>query len=208
MASLGSASSLLQERKEVYVRTIVRGLVTGILVAAAISAGLSAQDDPTVFQLQAMLSYVPSEAAFIESGWATIRFVDYEALFESEGLALLRALGSVDLLMNAVPLGPILGRIAAGPEALTYVFVSAGQMADVVGFEWLLDVDRSLEFGDPPGIGLLLGGDFDAVKMGATLENRGFGLADIQGVPVWHRFDDSAVSIGSRDVAPGTLPAT
>ena len=108
-------------------RTIVRGLVTGILVAAAISAGLSAQDDPTVFQLQAMLSYVPSEAAFIESNWATIRFVDYEALFESEGLARLGALGSADLLMNAVPLGPILGRIAADPEALTYVFVSAGK---------------------------------------------------------------------------------
>ncbi|MFC2106270.1 hypothetical protein ACFLS5_01110 [Candidatus Bipolaricaulota bacterium] len=182
-------------------KTLVRGLVTGILVAAAISAGLSAQADPPVSQLHAMLSYVPAVAAMIESGWAAVRFVDYEALFESEGLTLLRALGTADLLMNAVPLGPILGRIVAGPEALTYLFVSAGQMADVVGFEWLLDVDRSLEFGDPPDMGLLLGGDFDAARIGATLESRGFSLADIQGVTVWHRFDDLSISLAERDVA-------
>ena len=182
-------------------KTFTYRLLAGILIAAAFSAGLSAQDGPAVSPLYTMLRCVPSEAALIESGWATVRFVDYEALFESEGLSLIRALGSVDLLMNAVPLGAILGRITAGPEALTYLFASAGQMAGVVGFEWLLDVDRSLEFGDPPGVGLLLGGDFNTVKIGAALESRGFGLADIQGVPVWHRFDDSAVSIAARDLA-------
>jgi hypothetical protein len=183
------------------VKTLVCRLVAGMLVAAALGAALCAQDSPTASRLHAMSRYVPSEAALAESSWATVRFVDYEALFESEGLSPFRALGDVDFLMNAVPLGAIFGRIAAGPEALTYLFASAGQMADLVGFEWLLDVDRSLEFGDPPGVGLLLGGNFDAVTIGATLENRGFSLAEIEGVPVWHRFDDSAISIANRDVA-------
>ncbi|MFC2095088.1 hypothetical protein ACFLSW_01425 [Candidatus Bipolaricaulota bacterium] len=182
-------------------KTLARGVGVGVFVAVAISAGLSAQDDPSVSELYTMLSYVPADVAMIESGWATVRFVNYEALLESEGLTLFRALGSVDLLMNAVPLGAILGRVVAGPEALTYLFASAGQMADVVGFEWLLDVDRSLEFGEPPGIGLLLGGNFDVAKIASTLESRGFSLADIQGVPVWHRFNDFSISLAAREVA-------
>ena len=181
----------------------IRRLATVMLVAAALGTGtgLDAQDATETSALQDLLRYVPSEAALIESGWATVRFVDYEALFESEGLSLFRALGDVDFLMNAVPLGSILSRIAAGPEALAYLFASAGHMKDVVGFEWLLDVNCSLEFGDPPGIGLLLGGSFDAVEIGAVLENRGFSLGEIEGVPVWHRFDDMAISVAARDVA-------
>ena len=182
-------------------KTLIHGLVGGVVMGAAISGGIGAQDDPSVSQLNAMLPYVPSEFALIENGWAMIRFVDYEALFESEGLTLFRALGSVDFLLNAVPLGAILSRIAAGPEALRYLFTSVGQMAEVVGFEWLLDVDQSLEFGDAPAVGLLLGGEFNAVKIGTTLESRGFSSKDIQGVAVWHRFDDSAISIEARDVA-------
>lgn len=182
-------------------KKLVLGLAAGIVVAVAVGGGLNAQDDPSVSQLHGVLGYVPSEAAAAESGWATVRFVDYEALFESEGLSLFRARGSVNLLMTAVHLGAVFGRIAAGPEALRYVFASAGQMADVVGFEWLLDVDCSLEFGDAPDVGLVLGGDFDAVKIGAALEGRGFDLANIQGVPVWHRFDDSAISLAARDLA-------
>jgi len=185
------------------VKKHVRRLVAGMLVAGALGVGigLHGQDAPATSALQALLSYVPSEAALVESGWATVRFVDYGALFESEGLSLFRALGDVDFLMSAVPLGPILSRIAAGPEALMYLFAGAGQMEDVVGFEWLLDVDCSLEFGDPPGIGLLLGGSFDAVGIGVALENRGFSLGEIEGVPVWHRFDDLAISVAARDVA-------
>jgi hypothetical protein len=185
------------------VKTSIRGLVAGLLVVAALSmgVGLHAQEPPTVSGLRALLRYVPSEAALTGSGWATVRFADYEALFESEGLSLFRALGDVDALINAVPLGPILGRIAAGPEALTYLFAGAGQMADAVGFEWLLDVDRSLEFGDPPGLGLLLGGDFDADRIAAALQSRSFSLAEIEGIPVWHRFDDSSISLAARNLA-------
>lgn len=195
------AYSPWEERREVRVSRFARGFVAGILVAVSLSAGLHAEDDVAVSQLHAMLEYVPSAAASIESGWATVRFVDFEALFESEGLSLFRELGSVDLLMESVPLGRILSRIIAGPEALAYAIHRAGRMTELVGFEWLLDVDRSLEFGDPPDLGLLLAGEFDVEAIAAALESRGFSVADVEGVPVWHRFDDFAVSIAARDPA-------
>lgn len=182
-------------------KTLGYGLVIGTLVAVCSYAGACVQGDPTVSQLQAMLSQVPAEAAAIESGWATVRFADFEALFASEGLSLLRALGSVDLLMNSVSIGAIMSRIVTGPQALNYVFSNAGKMKDAVGFEWLLDVDRSLEFGDPPQIGLLLGGGFDAGTIGVALQARGFEVAEVEGSSVWHRFDDLAISLEARDLA-------
>jgi hypothetical protein len=147
-----------------------------------------------------MLAQVPLDAASSQSGWATVRFVDYEALFRAEGVSLLRALGDVGLLLNSVPLGGILSRIVAGPDALSYLYSSAGQMANAVGFEWLLHVDRSLEFGDPPSVGLLLGGDFDDTAIGTALPGRGFSLSNVSEVPVWHRFEDGAISFAARDI--------
>ncbi len=173
--------------------------ITLILATFFLGVDVDARDGQITPSLSVMLDQVPLEVASIESGWATVRYVDYEALFQSEGLSLFRAFGSVDLLTNAVPLGVVLSRIASGPEALKYVITGAGRMVDVVGFEWLLDVDCSLEFGDPPNVGLLLGGTFDYVAIGAALQDRGFRLVKIDGADVWHRFDDNAVSLKSRD---------
>jgi hypothetical protein len=177
-----------------------RCLVVGLLTALLLSSVSRAQNGSTTPELLVMLAQVPLDAASSQSGWAAVRFVDYEALFCSEGVSLIRALGDVSLLVDTVPLGGILSRIAAGPEALNYLYTSTGQMADVVGFEWLLHVDRSLEFGDLPSVGLLLGGDFDDTAIGTALQGRGFTLADVNGVPVWHRFEDWAISFAARDV--------
>ena len=83
-------------------KALIGMLVACALVTAVFGVWLRAQDDPTASRLQALLQHVPSEASAIESGWATVRFADFEALLESEGLAWLRALGDVDLLMNSV----------------------------------------------------------------------------------------------------------
>ena len=182
-------------------KALISVLVAGALVTAVFGVWLLAEDDPTASRLQAMLHHVPSAASAIESGWATLSFVDFDALFESEGLSAIRALGNVELLMNSVPIGSVLGRIIAGPEALTYVFPGTGEMTEAVGFEWLLDVGGSLEFGDPPNLGLLLGGDFDPEVIGAALQSRGFDLEETEGVPVWNRFDDLAISIADRNIA-------
>ncbi|MEW6578239.1 MAG: hypothetical protein AB1435_03485, partial [Chloroflexota bacterium] len=165
-------------------------LIVALLLALMPSATALAQDDPPAPSLLAMLAGVPQDALPADSGWATVRYVDFAALYEAEGIAALRAAGDLDALMNDVPLPGMLMRIIAGPEALSYVFPNSGQMAASVGFEWLLDVDRSLDFGDPPDFGLLLGGDFDAGAIGAALQARDFSQTDVSGVTVWHRFDD------------------
>ncbi len=172
---------------------------TTVLVIAFCCAGFHAVAGSS--PLIDLLAHLPREVGDTGTGWATVRFVDYAALFESEGLSLLREVGSIGLLTDSIPLGPILSRIAAGPDALSYIFVSAGQMRDIVGFEWLLDVDQSLEFGDPPDLGLLLRGTFDAGAIGEALSARGFDLADVGGVPVWHRLDDQSISLALREIA-------
>ncbi len=171
-----------------------------LCVAASVITG-------TAFQAAAashfvdLLAWVPDQALQEETGWAVVRYVDYEALFASEGLAEIRGGGDVEILLTSVPLGPLMGRIAVGPEPLSYLWASAGRMAEVVGFEWLLHVDRSLEFGEPPGVGLLLGGEFEREAMRTALEPRGFERRDVAGVEVWHRFDDWTINLAAREVA-------
>lgn len=176
-------------------------LLLALLLALLPGASALAQDDSPPPPLLAMLAGVPQSAVPADGGWATVRYTDYAALYESEGITRLRDFGNLDLLMTSVPLPGMLMRIIAGPEALSYVFASTGQMAAAVGFEWLLDVDRSLEFGDPPDVGLLLGGDLDAAAIGAALQARDFSQAEVSGVTVWHRFDDLAISMMDRDTA-------
>lgn len=196
----GAQLDLTGKRKEVSVAGVRRCLVVGVLTALLLTSVSGAQSGSTTPELLVMLAQVPLDVAFSQSGWATARFVDYEALFRAEGVSLLRALGDVGLLMNSVPLGGILSRIVAGPDALSYLYSSAGQMANAVGFEWLLHVDRSLEFGDPPSVGLLLGGDFDDTAIGTALQGRGFSLSNVSEVPVWYRFEDGAISFAARDI--------
>jgi hypothetical protein len=104
----------------------------------------------------------------------------------------------VKTLLDTIPLSG-LSRIVAGPQALNYVLLSAGQMRDVVGFEWFNDAITSLEYGAPPAIGLILGGTFDEEAISAALSARAFEQADLNGVTVWHRFGDGQMNIAERD---------
>lgn len=159
------------------------------------------QDRLPPLRLLVMLAQVPQEVALISGSWGTVRFVDYAALFHVEGIQPLRMLGSVDLLLTSAPLGRALGRLTAAtkPTGL-YAFGSTEKkMTSSVGFEWLLDVDRSLEFGEPPRIGLVLDGRFDEEAIGAALQGRGFSLSVVDGVEVWHRFEDLTLNLQARD---------
>jgi len=177
-----------------------RVLLGFLCVAVALMSGHALQAAASSHFVD-LLAWVPDQVVREETGWAVARYVDYEALFASEGLAELRGFGDVEILLTSVPLGPLMGRIAAGPEPLSYLWVSAGRMAEVVGFEWLLHADRSLEFGEPPGMGLLLGGEFDRDAMATALEPRGFERRDVAGVEVWHRFEDWTISLAARELA-------
>jgi hypothetical protein len=173
-------------------------LVAGVVPAIA-QDGSSRQDQPP--PLLAMLGMVPDNDLVQGQGWATVRYADFQALYTSEGVEDMRLLGNTPMLLKLVPLPGMLMRIVAGPEALQRVFTSVEQMQAAVGFEWIASVDRSLEFGTPPDLALILDGRFDADAIGAVLSARDFEETDVSGVPVWHRFEDAQVNIQDRDTA-------
>ncbi len=57
-------------------------------------------------------------------------------------------------------------------------------MEEAVGFGWF-DVNRALSFGQPPAIGNVLAGDFDAASIAAAFEARGFTGSAAGDVTVW-----------------------
>jgi hypothetical protein len=176
-------------------------LIVLVLALLAGTGGVLGQDDEREpHPLLAMLALVPdSEHARSAGGWATVRYADYQALYITEGIDELRLRADIETLLESVPLPGMLSRIQAGPEALQYVVMNAEQMPGIVGFEWFANVNRSLEYGSPPHSALILDGTFDDSAIGAALSARGFEQADVGGLPVWHRFEDGAISIEDRE---------
>jgi hypothetical protein len=161
--------------------------------------GDSGQGQPQ--PLLALLAMVPDNDLVQGQGWATIRYADFQALYTSEGIEEMRVLGNTPMLLKLVPLPTMLSRIVAGPDALNYVISSADQMQQVVGFEWIAVVNRSLEYGVPPSTALILDGTFDANAIGTALSARGFAETDVSGVPVWSRFEDAQTNLQDREMA-------
>ena len=170
-----------------------------LLLAPALPTHIPAHAADTP-PLLALLATVPDQPENYADPATAPRFVDYAALYRVEGIADIRAM-SFDALVSLVPLPGILMRIAYGPEALSSLFGSINQMRDTVGFQWIADVNQSLEFGAPPHVGTVLGGTFDADAIGAALSARGFTPTTFGGVPGWTRFEDGAINIRDHDVS-------
>ena len=80
-----------------------------------------------------------------------------------------------------------------------------GSMADAVGVDFFT-VDRALRFWDASQGGSVevlagdrLTADVEEMRSWSSLRSRGFSLSEIDGVPVWHRFDDNAVALSLID---------
>jgi hypothetical protein len=95
----------------------------------------------------------------------------------------------------------MLQRMVSGSGEFSQSFLQGDKMTDVVGFNWFNNIDQVLAFGQLPQAGVVLGGDFDAETVGSALSARGFEETGVDGVPVWHRFEDGAVSIADREMA-------
>jgi hypothetical protein len=173
-------------------------LAMGAMPAVAQDGG-SGPEQPT--PLLAMLAMVPDNDLVQGKGWATVRYADFQALYMAEGIEDMRVNQGTQALLSNVPLPMMLARLMAAPQALQYVFSKADQMPQVVGFEWIASVDRTLEYGTPPQSPLIVGGTFDASAISTALSARGFEETDVSGVPVWSRFDDGAVNIKDADPA-------
>ena len=73
-------------------------------------------------------------------------------------------------------------------------------MPESVGVDWSA-VDRGLSYGDPPFRVTILAAEADAETMAERLAARDFERSEIDGVTVWHRFEDGAVSLRAIDAA-------
>lgn len=77
-------------------------------------------------------------------------------------------------------------------------------MEDAVGFGWFA-VNRALTFGQPPSMGSVLAGDFDAKRIAAAFEARGFTGSAAGDVTVWCRAagcnEGLAINLRSRNPA-------
>ena len=160
-----------------------------LVVGTAPAAGQDGESQPQ--PLLAMLAMVPDNELVQGHGWAGVRYVDFQALYTAEGVEDMRVSQGTQALLDNVPLPGMLARLVAAPEALNYVFAGVDRMQQVVGFEWIASVNRSLEYGAPPNTALILDGTFDADAIGAALSARGFEETDVSGVPVWNRFEDA-----------------
>lgn len=146
-------------------------LLALLLLTGAFSA--SAQDDDN--PLLDMLARVPNGIAARE--WLT--YIDYDAVInarpgaplvqsweEFEALSALNG-DEIKLYMNA------LGAIRSGPAFFARYFQQSGEMSEVVGFS-LFDIQRGIEYGQPPGQVVILEGDFDSDTIIAAHEARGY----------------------------------
>ena len=112
-------------------------------------------------------------------------FIDYSAVYELAGVSSSRAVWGVDLRELPVPIDLILY-----PVFITwtrYLGMAAGRMLATVGFEWFINVDRGLEWGQPP-TNFILEGTFDMEAITEALERRGYNHAEVDQVVVLHRY--------------------
>lgn len=140
--------------------------------------------------LIALLSLTPTQA--LNNMPFTLHYVDFMALETATGV------NRPANLQSAPESGPwidAMQRLALGPQYLNYLIYSE-EARNEVGFA-LLDIDRALTFGEPPSVGLILGGDPDVLTnynaIDAAFSARGFTALAVREVTVWQRRDRNSL---------------
>ncbi len=104
-------------------------------------------------------------------------------------------------------------RIVTGPPDIVSHAGMVGRtdlaMADATGVDYFA-IDRAMDFHQASG-GYLMAGDapmavIDDMTMWSDLRSRGHALADVDGVPVWHRFEDNGVALLLADEGAAADP--
>jgi hypothetical protein len=170
------------------------------LLVGVLSPTAAQTDQPDSNPLLAELAFVPNNLPEGEGGGPIVSYVDFQALYIVEGIEDQRAT-DLPTLQEAVPLGGMLARLAAAPQEFTYVFAATERMREMVGFEWIADVNRALGYGTPPNTALILEGAFDETAVTSALAARDFEETDVSGITVWHRLEDGEWNRDYRDGA-------
>lgn len=151
-----------------------------VLALFTLALAPTAAQEETSTPLLEMLALVPDNVTVPP----VVTYADYRVLEAMRGITN-PPLNSVDDLRTEAGglwIAATMGLGAGMPLSNLAGYLE--DMADVVGFTFA-DIDRTLEFGNPPSMGTLLGGTFDSKAIATAYSARDFTETAIGDVPVW-----------------------
>lgn len=175
-------------------RLIRSGLVLVVTIWEALLL-VGAGSPVLAHPLLQMLGMVPKEISSTR-GDPFLTFADLAAFFFVYGVQNRTDIQDLETLLSSVPISVMLGTCRACPEA-RYYFLPFSTRQNV-GFEWLLDVDAIITFGQRPS-SLVVKGRFEEKSIDSALRSRGFAVTTMSGAKVWYRFDDYEARLGMSD---------
>jgi len=180
--------------------SFVVALIAVLILAALPAAAQTPPPAPNSDPLLAMLALIPDSPTARVTQGSGVSYVDYRAIEVAGGFT--RPAPGTDFASLSKDLQGLwlhaMLRVRSGPS-MSYVRSYMTDMPRLVGFSWF-DQERALEYGIPPHTVKIIGGTFDAGKVGAALTGRSFEKMDVDGVTVWHRFDDAKTNLTKREV--------
>lgn len=172
----------------------MRRAFTAALLALAVGSSsgvpVSAQDGPNGFTTA--LDSVPDTPDIRQQ---LVSWIDYDTLLGSrEGAAhpasfaaLLEQLDARDPAAR-LWVAALNGAASGSGRLLRYLLSGGAEWPRMVGFDFT-DVRSELAFGQPPGDGIVLQGEFDPDRIGAALSTRDFASTDAGRFVLWCRSD-------------------
>jgi hypothetical protein len=186
----------------------MRKWLVAVLLFTLFGGFVSARTETEVHPFLEMLDQVPAQP---ETRTGILYYADLRAAEQAragaaqpESWAELEALEESDDLSGALwNAGVLMGLNSS--SSLHTLFQGGDSLPDIMGFDFF-DVDRALEYGDPPYHGLILQGDFDTDAINTALTSRGFVREEpLAGFPLW--CSEAGCEAGAEVDLPGRQPA-
>lgn len=186
--------------KSTCTRLILLTLIALLVMMPA--AGQEDADDAADIPLLETLALVPADA-LADERTPLISYADYAEMVIARGMTRPTTDDFLDRTETSALWIGMTGGLIAGMQ-LSYFFVQVEEMEPLTGFSWM-QIDRSLTFGDPPAMGLILGGEFDTDAITAAYTARDYTPSSAgDEVTVWCSAggcDGSSMDIRNRNPA-------
>lgn len=156
--------------------------LTCFMVVCLLCLPAAAQDEAENPLLE-MLKLVPDNEQ-TRAGIPLVSYADYRAIESGRGIDTPPTKADFDNRTDTVSLWIAATNGVMSGMRLDYFMQYLEGMEQAVGFSWF-EVDRALVFGQPPGMGNILAGDFDAEAIAEAFEARDFTIENQGDVVVW-----------------------